>query len=31
MISERIRQTAAQCRHYAMCKIDYLAPVSARR
>jgi hypothetical protein len=24
MINERIRQTAAQCRHYAMCKIDYL-------
>jgi hypothetical protein len=24
MFSEEIRQTAAQCRHYAMCKIDYL-------
>jgi hypothetical protein len=24
MIDERIRRTAAQCRHYAMCKIDYL-------
>lgn len=23
-IPENIRQTAAQCRHYAMCKIDYL-------
>lgn len=24
VISESIRRTAAQCRHYAMCKIDYL-------
>ena len=24
MIDESVRQTAAQCRHYAMCKIDYL-------
>ncbi len=24
MFAEDIRQTAAQCRHYAMCKIDYL-------
>lgn len=24
MIDENIRKTAAQCRHYAMCKIDYL-------
>jgi len=24
MIDEQIRRTAAQCRHYAMCKIDYL-------
>ncbi len=24
MFSEKIRKTAAQCRHYAMCKIDYL-------
>lgn len=24
MIDPRARQTAAQCRHYAMCKIDYL-------
>jgi hypothetical protein len=24
MISEESRRTAAQCRHYAMCKIDYL-------
>ncbi|MCF8105877.1 MAG: DNA-processing protein DprA [Desulfohalobiaceae bacterium] len=24
MFSEEIRQTAAQCRHYAMCKIDFL-------
>jgi hypothetical protein len=23
-IPENIRRTAAQCRHYAMCKIDYL-------
>jgi len=24
-ISDEARRTAAQCRHYAMCKIDYLA------
>jgi hypothetical protein len=24
MIDEEIKRTAAQCRHYAMCKIDYL-------
>jgi len=24
MIDETVRRTAAQCRHYAMCKIDYL-------
>jgi len=24
MFAEELRQTAAQCRHYAMCKIDYL-------
>jgi hypothetical protein len=24
MISEDVRKTAAQCRHYAMCKIDFL-------
>jgi hypothetical protein len=24
MIDEKARKTAAQCRHYAMCKIDYL-------
>ncbi len=24
MIDQRARRTAAQCRHYAMCKIDYL-------
>ena len=24
MIDEKARRTAAQCRHYAMCKIDYL-------
>jgi hypothetical protein len=24
MISEEVKKTASQCRHYAMCKIDYL-------
>ena len=24
MISEQAKKTAAQCRHYAMCKIDFL-------
>ena len=35
MISEQARKIAAQCRHYAMCKIDFLGtglcPSGARK